>query len=195
MRAGLQQRALAGPAFRSCATGLKTSGCAHAFCRPGSAPPPAWRCHTGSTAASRRRTQTLRHGPRTRPRPFRRVSLTRNAGRGALPPRSLCSHSAATTVARSPSCRGWRSDCSTRSCSALANADAGERAQKASGVICVAIVCRAMVPPASGRVADLAGIRSAGFVVPDACYVPILGFRIWAVKTDASGEGLKGAQI
>jgi hypothetical protein len=45
------------------------------------------------------------------------------------------------------------------------------------------------------RFADLTGILSAGFVVPEARYVLIPGFGIWAVKTASSGEGLQGAQI
>ena len=46
-----------------------------------------------------------------------------------------------------------------------------------------------------GRVTDLTGMLSAGFVVPAACYVLIPGFGIWAVKTASSGEGPQGAQI
>lgn len=63
---------------------------------------------------------------------------------------------------------------------ALASVDAGDCAQETSGVICVAIVGGALVPPALGRVADLSGSLRAGFVVPALCYALILGFGIWA---------------
>jgi len=63
---------------------------------------------------------------------------------------------------------------------ALASAEAGERAQEASGVICIAIVGGALVPPALGRVADLTGSLQIGFVVPGLCYALVLGFGLWA---------------
>ena len=77
---------------------------------------------------------------------------------------------------------------------ALASAESGERAQETSGVICVAIVGGALVPPALGRVADLTGSLSAGFVVPAACYALILGFGLWSMKSAYSGGAMEGVQ-
>ena len=51
----------------------------------------------------------------------------------------------------------------------------GERTAQGSGLLCMAIVGGAIVPVASGRVADVASIAAA-LVVPAACYVVIAAF-------------------
>lgn len=65
---------------------------------------------------------------------------------------------------------------------ALASAEAGDRHQETSGVICVAIVGGALVPPALGYVADLTGHLQTGLAVPVLCYAVIMGFGIWSVR-------------
>jgi MFS transporter, FHS family, L-fucose permease len=55
----------------------------------------------------------------------------------------------------------------------------GRRSAEGSGVICVAIVGGAIVPPVTGHVADLVGLRTA-LVVPAVCYLTILAFGWFA---------------
>ena len=55
----------------------------------------------------------------------------------------------------------------------------GRRAAEGSGVICVAIVGGAIVPPITGHAADLMGLK-ASLIVPAACYVAILAFGWYA---------------
>ena len=55
----------------------------------------------------------------------------------------------------------------------------GGRAAEGSGVICVAIVGGAIVPPLTGHAADLLGLRLA-LVVPALCYLIILAFGWYA---------------
>ena len=55
----------------------------------------------------------------------------------------------------------------------------GERAADGSGVICVAIVGGAIVPPLTGHLADVAGLRTA-LIVPAICYAIVLGFGLYA---------------
>ncbi len=54
-----------------------------------------------------------------------------------------------------------------------------ERAAEGSGVICVAIVGGAIVPPLTGFVADLVGLRLA-LLVPALCYAVIVAYGIYA---------------
>lgn len=60
----------------------------------------------------------------------------------------------------------------------LASAGLGRRAADGSGVLCVAIVGGALVPPLTGGVADLVGLRSA-LLVPAMCYAAILAFGLY----------------
>ena len=59
----------------------------------------------------------------------------------------------------------------------------GERAPDGSGVICMAIVGGAVLPPITGHLADVAGLRSA-LALPALCYGVILAFGLYASRTD-----------
>ena len=61
----------------------------------------------------------------------------------------------------------------------LASEGLGPRAAAASGIIAVAIVGGAVVPPLTGHMADLIGLRAALFV-PAICYGGILVYGIYA---------------
>ena len=61
----------------------------------------------------------------------------------------------------------------------LASEGLGTRAATASGIICVCIVGGAVVPPLTGYVADLIGLKGALFV-PAICYAGILAYGIYA---------------
>ncbi|MDB5686705.1 MAG: glucose transporter [Rhizorhabdus sp.] len=61
----------------------------------------------------------------------------------------------------------------------LASEGLGARAAEGSGIICMAIVGGAIVPPLTGHLADLAGLRVA-LVLPALCYAIILAFGIYA---------------
>ncbi|MPT47915.1 MAG: glucose/galactose MFS transporter [Sphingobium sp.] len=58
----------------------------------------------------------------------------------------------------------------------------GKRAADGSGVICMAIVGGAIIPPLTGAVADASGSLSFALVLPAACYAIIGGFGIFARK-------------
>ena len=62
---------------------------------------------------------------------------------------------------------------------ALASEGLGPRTADGSGVICVAIVGGAVVPPILGKVADLSSLKTA-LIVPALCYLGILAFGIYA---------------
>lgn len=55
----------------------------------------------------------------------------------------------------------------------------GERAAEGSGVICVAIVGGAIIPPLTGHLADLVGLRGALYL-PALCYLIIASFGLYA---------------
>jgi MFS transporter, FHS family, L-fucose permease len=61
----------------------------------------------------------------------------------------------------------------------LASEGLGPRAAAASGIICVCIVGGAVVPPLTGHMADLIGLKAALFV-PAICYLGILAYGIYA---------------
>jgi len=61
----------------------------------------------------------------------------------------------------------------------LASEGLGPRAASASGLIGVAIVGGAVVPPLTGHMADLVGLKAALFV-PALCYVGILAYGVYA---------------
>jgi MFS transporter, FHS family, L-fucose permease len=56
----------------------------------------------------------------------------------------------------------------------------GERAADGSGVLCVAIVGGAIIPPLTGRLADVSGSLALALLLPAACYVVIAAFGIYA---------------
>jgi FHS family L-fucose permease-like MFS transporter len=64
----------------------------------------------------------------------------------------------------------------------LASEGLGERAAEGSGVICVAIVGGAIIPPLTGHAADAWGWNAA-LLVPAVCYCGILGFGWYARRT------------
>jgi FHS family L-fucose permease-like MFS transporter len=61
----------------------------------------------------------------------------------------------------------------------LANEGLGRRAAEGSGVICVAIVGGAIIPPLTGHLADLANLRFA-LLLPALCYAVIMLFGLYA---------------
>ncbi|WP_126171972.1 sugar MFS transporter [Altericroceibacterium xinjiangense] len=62
----------------------------------------------------------------------------------------------------------------------LASEGLGARAADGSGVICVAIVGGAVIPPLTGWLADLTGSLGFALVLPAACYAIIAGFGLFA---------------
>jgi FHS family L-fucose permease-like MFS transporter len=56
----------------------------------------------------------------------------------------------------------------------------GERAADGSGVICVAIVGGALIPPLTGMLADVSGSLGFALCLPALCYLLIAGFGIYA---------------
>ena len=61
----------------------------------------------------------------------------------------------------------------------LASEGLGRRAAEGSGVICVAIVGGAVIPPLTGTLADHASLRVA-LALPAFCYAVILAFGVYA---------------
>ena len=61
----------------------------------------------------------------------------------------------------------------------LASEGLGSRAASASGLIGVAIVGGAVIPPLTGHAADLIGLKAA-LIVPALCYAGILSYGIYA---------------
>jgi FHS family L-fucose permease-like MFS transporter len=64
----------------------------------------------------------------------------------------------------------------------LASEGLGKRAAEGSGIICVAIVGGAVIPPLTGRLADLVGLQMA-LALPAACYAIILAFGLYARRS------------
>jgi FHS family L-fucose permease-like MFS transporter len=67
----------------------------------------------------------------------------------------------------------------------LASEGLGPRAASASGIIAVAIVGGAVIPPLTGHVADLFSLRTA-LLVPAICHVGILAYGIYARRPAAA---------
>jgi FHS family L-fucose permease-like MFS transporter len=63
----------------------------------------------------------------------------------------------------------------------LASEGLGERAAEGSGVICMAIVGGAVIPPLTGHLADLSGLRFA-LILPALCYLAIAVYGVWAAR-------------
>lgn len=66
----------------------------------------------------------------------------------------------------------------------LASAGLGKRAAEGSGIICMAIVGGAIIPPLTGFVADVATLRAA-LLIPVACYLVIALFASFCRSTGA----------
>ena len=62
----------------------------------------------------------------------------------------------------------------------LASEGLGARAAEGSGIICMAIVGGAVIPPLTGRLADLSGSLSVSLALPALCYAIIAGFGLYA---------------
>ena len=67
----------------------------------------------------------------------------------------------------------------------LASEGLGARAAEGSGVLCVAIVGGAVIPPLTGRVADLSGSLALALALPAFCYAFIAVFGVYARKPAA----------
>jgi MFS transporter, FHS family, L-fucose permease len=63
----------------------------------------------------------------------------------------------------------------------LASEGLGERAAEGSGVICMAIVGGAVIPPLTGHLADQSGLRFA-LALPALCYLAIGVYGAWAAR-------------
>jgi MFS transporter, FHS family, L-fucose permease len=68
----------------------------------------------------------------------------------------------------------------------LASVGLGKRAAEGSGVICVAIVGGAIIPPLTGKVADIMGSLQIALIVPALCYMVIAAFGLYAHRNRAS---------
>lgn len=66
----------------------------------------------------------------------------------------------------------------------LASEKLGRRAAEGSGIICVAIVGGAIVPPLTGHLADLTDLRTA-LLLPAACYAVIAAYGVYARRPAA----------
>jgi len=62
----------------------------------------------------------------------------------------------------------------------LASEGLGPRAAEGSGIICMAIVGGAIIPPLTGRLADLSGSLSLALSLPALCYLIIAAFGLYA---------------
>ena len=69
----------------------------------------------------------------------------------------------------------------------LASEGLGKRAAEGSGVICVAIVGGAVIPPLTGQLADVSGSLAFALLLPALCYSVIAAFGIYARRPLASG--------
>ncbi len=67
----------------------------------------------------------------------------------------------------------------------LASVGLGTRTAEGSGVLCVAIVGGAIIPPLTGYVADAAKSLQIAFAVPALCYLVIAAFGLFAARRPA----------
>ncbi|WP_336958145.1 sugar MFS transporter [Sphingobium aquiterrae] len=75
----------------------------------------------------------------------------------------------------------------------LASEGLGRRAADGSGVICMAIVGGAILPPLAGWISDLTSLRAA-LIVPAIAYALILLFGLFATKPVASVDAASGSE-
>ncbi len=64
----------------------------------------------------------------------------------------------------------------------LASEELGNRAAEGSGVICVAIVGGAVIPPLTGQIADMSGSLAFALCLPALCYGVIAVFGVWTAR-------------
>jgi MFS transporter, FHS family, L-fucose permease len=76
----------------------------------------------------------------------------------------------------------------------LASEGLGPRAASASGIIAVAIVGGAIIPPLTGHMADLIGLKAALFV-PAICHVGIFAYGIYARRPVSASASTPGAAV
>jgi len=69
----------------------------------------------------------------------------------------------------------------------LASEGLGQRAAEGAGVIGVAIVGGAVVPPLTGALADLTGSLHFALILPALCYAVILAYGVYARRPLRSG--------
>jgi FHS family L-fucose permease-like MFS transporter len=67
----------------------------------------------------------------------------------------------------------------------LASTGLGPRTAEGSGVICVAIVGGAVIPPLTGHAADIGGSLQLALAIPALCYLVIAGFGLYAARRPA----------
>jgi FHS family L-fucose permease-like MFS transporter len=75
----------------------------------------------------------------------------------------------------------------------LASEKLGSRAADGSGIINVAIFGGAVVPLATGAIADLSGSLAAALLLPVLCYAVIAAYGIYCRRNPARGYGGDGA--
>lgn len=68
----------------------------------------------------------------------------------------------------------------------IASEGLGERAADGSGVICMAIVGGAVIPPLTGYMADSSGSLSIAMTLPAVCYAVICGYGLYAKQSLSS---------
>ena len=64
----------------------------------------------------------------------------------------------------------------------LASTGLGPRTAEGSGVICVAIVGGAVIPPLTGHAADIGGSLQLALAIPALCYLVIAAFGLYAAR-------------
>jgi len=62
----------------------------------------------------------------------------------------------------------------------LASEGLGARAADGSGIICMAIVGGAIIPPLTGRLADVSGSLGFALLLPALCYLAIAAYGVYA---------------
>ena len=75
----------------------------------------------------------------------------------------------------------------------LASEGLGKRAAEGSGVICVAIVGGAVIPPLTGAIADQTSSLRFALLLPALCYAVILSYGVYArrsIVSDLSEPGV-----
>ena len=77
----------------------------------------------------------------------------------------------------------------------LASEGLGARAAEGSGILCVAIVGGAVIPPLTGRLADLSGSLSVALALPALCYAIIAAFGFFARRPVAAAKERPGKTL
>jgi FHS family L-fucose permease-like MFS transporter len=99
---------------------------------------------------------------------------------GALLLIALTTHSSGSVAAGALLAIGLMNSIMFPTIFTLACEGLGHRAADGSGLLCVAIVGGAVVPPLTGTLADMSGSLELALILPALCYVVIAGFGIYA---------------